>query len=101
MSWVEIVSDRYTLCHGGVLLTEQVRRVFTKTHETAAVHLSHDPVTSSGINLRALHDIVGLILDVCCRIFLVASNRCQQTRLVVELPLHVFEGSIKLLKLCM
>lgn len=97
MSWVEIVCDRHTLCHGGVLLAEQVRRVFTETHEAAAVHLSHDPVTPSGINLRALHDIIRLILYVCCGIFLVAGNRCQQTRLVVELPLHVFEGSIKLL----
>lgn len=99
MSGVEVISDGDTLGHSWILLAVKVRRIVTETHKTAAVHLPGDAVATGGIHLCPLHHVVRLILDICGRVLFVCGNGRQQTRLIIEFPLYLFVGDIKLSKL--
>lgn len=97
MGRIEVICYGDLLCK--ILLTEQLRRVFAKTHESASVHLPIDPFCTRSLLLDSWHGIVGLVADVDSWILLMSSNACQETSLLFKLLRQVFEGTIKLLKL--
>jgi hypothetical protein len=106
MARVKVIHDRYALSLRWILLAVKLRRVFTKTHHAAAVHLPHNTVCPCSILLDSLELFLSCMLHSGSRILLMTGNVCKQSCLIVHLFLqflirliHLFELSVQVVSL--
>jgi len=69
-----------------------MRRVFTKSHHAAAVHLPHNPISPGCILLDSLKSFFTRMLHSRCWILFVRSYISQKSGLIIHLFLQLLKG---------